>query len=136
MRLPVAEAELQRPSPPSQGLAYMGYVTLNWSTVHKDIIRRLDVNHEGKFDASDMKSLAASGLAVLAQVCCLPCAAHPCKQRYMHGAAADAWTVACKHALCTLPRSLRHELDTGALCLAQGVPSTGGFLAGFALGLK
>lgn len=46
----------------------MGYVTLNWSTVHKDIIRRLDVNHEGKFDASDMKAIAASGLAVLAQV--------------------------------------------------------------------
>ncbi|BDA45537.1 probable FUN14 domain-containing protein 1 at C-terminar half [Coccomyxa sp. Obi] len=67
-----------------QGAAYLGYIEVKWTVVHKEVIRRLDVNQDGKFDASDLKSLVASGLAVL----------------------------------------------------AEGVPSVGGFLAGFALGLR
>lgn len=53
---------------PLQGLAYTGYISVNWTTVHKDVIKRLDVNQSGKFDASDVKALTASALAVLSQV--------------------------------------------------------------------
>ncbi|CAL5228857.1 g12067 [Coccomyxa viridis] len=67
-----------------QAGAYMGFVEVKWNNVHKEVIRRFDVNRSGTFDASDFKSILASGLAVL----------------------------------------------------SQGVPSIGGFLTGFALGVK
>ena len=57
---------------------------MNWTRVHKFIIKDLDVNHDGHLDASDFKAVSASALAVL----------------------------------------------------SQGMPSVGGFLGGFALGLR
>ena len=72
----------------AQGLAYMGYITLNWTTVHKDIIRRLDINRDGSFDASDAKSVAASGLAVLAQARQLPSSFFVFKPVFRHTATA------------------------------------------------
>ncbi|CAK0782661.1 hypothetical protein CVIRNUC_005856 [Coccomyxa viridis] len=67
-----------------QGGAYLGFVEVKWATVHREVIRRLDINRDGTFDATDFKSLLASSLAIL----------------------------------------------------SQGVPSVGGFLAGFALAVK
>jgi len=67
-----------------QVAAYQGYITVTWTRVHAHVIRGLDVNRDGRLDASDLRALAASALAVL----------------------------------------------------SQGMPSVGGFLGGFALGLR
>ena len=64
--------------------AYQGFITVNWTRVHKFVIKDLDVNRDGHLDASDFKAVMASVLAVL----------------------------------------------------SQGMPSVGGFLGGFALGLR
>lgn len=67
-----------------QFAAYQGFITVNWTRVHKFIIRDLDINRDGHLDASDLQAVMASTLAVL----------------------------------------------------SQGMPSVGGFLGGFALGLR
>lgn len=30
-----------------QGAAYLGYIEVKWTVVHKEVIRRLDVNKDG-----------------------------------------------------------------------------------------
>ena len=71
-------------APRPQLAAYQGFITVNWTKVHKFVIKDLDVNRDGHLDASDIKAVMASALAVL----------------------------------------------------SQGVPSVGGYLGGFALGLR
>ena len=140
-----------------QGLAYTGYITVNWTTVHKDVIKRLDVNRSGKFDASDVKSLTASTLAVLSQVRACPAGACPAGTQLPPEGLLRAFLaprpVQCMHgcpaarALCSnggireqegLRAAVMRWLEgTSALLLrVQGVPSTGGFCAGLLLGLK
>ncbi len=70
--------------PRAQVAAYQGFITVNWTRVHKFVIKDLDVNRDGHLDASDFRAVMASALAVL----------------------------------------------------SQGMPSVGGFLGGFALGLR
>eukprot|EP00930_Biecheleria_cincta_P078174 TRINITY_DN65585_c0_g1_i1.p1 TRINITY_DN65585_c0_g1~~TRINITY_DN65585_c0_g1_i1.p1 ORF type:complete len:181 (+),score=53.42 TRINITY_DN65585_c0_g1_i1:51-545(+) len=50
-----------------QGLAYQGYITVNWNKVEQDMIRVLDVNGDGKFDQKDMESGYLKTLSVLQQ---------------------------------------------------------------------
>ena len=71
-------------APRPQLAAYQGFITVNWTRVHKFVIKDLDVNRDGHLDASDFKAVMASALAVL----------------------------------------------------SQGMPSVGGYLGGFALGLR
>ncbi|GIL76056.1 hypothetical protein Vretimale_5689 [Volvox reticuliferus] len=67
-----------------QGLAYTGFITVNWSNVHSVVTNALDVNKDGKVDVDDFKPIVSKGLGAL----------------------------------------------------SQGVPSVGGFLAGFLLALR
>ncbi|GLC33227.1 hypothetical protein PLESTF_000155700 [Pleodorina starrii] len=67
-----------------QGLAYTGFITVNWSNVHRAVTNALDINGDGKVDADDFKPLISKGLGAL----------------------------------------------------SQGVPSAGGFLAGFMLAIR
>ncbi|EFJ49203.1 hypothetical protein VOLCADRAFT_104420 [Volvox carteri f. nagariensis] len=67
-----------------QGLAYTGFITVNWTNVHSAVTNALDVNKDGKVDADDFKPLVSKGLGAL----------------------------------------------------SQGVPSVGGFLAGFLMALR
>ncbi|KAK9828508.1 hypothetical protein WJX72_000456 [[Myrmecia] bisecta] len=50
-----------------QGLAYAGYIQLDWTRVHADVMRTCDVNHDGRLDASDLKAALTSFLAVLSE---------------------------------------------------------------------
>lgn len=53
--------------PRLQLAAYQGFITVNWTKVHKFVIKDLDVNRDGHLDASDFKAVMASALAVLSQ---------------------------------------------------------------------
>jgi uncharacterized membrane protein (Fun14 family) len=50
-----------------QGLAYGGFITVNWSHVHKSMNVMLDVNHDGKLDATDFKAVVKKSLGILSQ---------------------------------------------------------------------
>ncbi|KAG2450787.1 hypothetical protein HYH02_004624 [Chlamydomonas schloesseri] len=50
-----------------QGLAYTGFITVNWANVHTTVTHVLDVNKDGKLDADDFKHMMNSGLGVLSQ---------------------------------------------------------------------
>ncbi|KAL0039007.1 hypothetical protein WJX77_004944 [Trebouxia sp. C0004] len=50
-----------------QLLAYGGFVTVQWSKIHEDILRMCDVNGDGQFGATDMHSAIGSVLAMLSQ---------------------------------------------------------------------
>ncbi|KAG2500305.1 hypothetical protein HYH03_001882 [Edaphochlamys debaryana] len=67
-----------------QGLAYTGFITVNWSHVHSTVSQVLDVNKDGKIDHNDFKPLMSNFLGAI----------------------------------------------------SQGVPSVGGFLAGFLLAIR
>mmetsp|Transcript_19247 Transcript_19247/g.57813 ORF Transcript_19247/g.57813 Transcript_19247/m.57813 type:complete len:168 (+) Transcript_19247:66-569(+) len=48
-----------------QGLAYQGYITVNWDKVEKDLTQLLDVNKDGKVDVKDLDHGYAMVLKVL-----------------------------------------------------------------------
>lgn len=50
-----------------QLLAYGGFLTVQWSKIHEDILRICDVNGDGQFGATDMHSAIDSLLAMLSQ---------------------------------------------------------------------
>ncbi|KAG2438179.1 hypothetical protein HXX76_005785 [Chlamydomonas incerta] len=50
-----------------QGLAYTGFITVNWTHVHSTVTNVLDVNKDGKLDAADFKHMVNNGLGVLSQ---------------------------------------------------------------------
>lgn len=50
-----------------QGLAYAGFITVNWSKVHTSVMDKLDLNNDGKVDEQDAKFAMAQGLGMLAQ---------------------------------------------------------------------
>ncbi|PNW70073.1 hypothetical protein CHLRE_17g704600v5 [Chlamydomonas reinhardtii] len=50
-----------------QGLAYTGFITVNWTHVHSTVSNVLDVNKDGKLDANDFKHIVNNGLGVLSQ---------------------------------------------------------------------
>ncbi|KAL0029316.1 hypothetical protein WJX79_009968 [Trebouxia sp. C0005] len=50
-----------------QLLAYGGFVTVQWSKIHEDILRMCDVDGDGQFGATDMHSAIGSLLAMLSQ---------------------------------------------------------------------
>lgn len=50
-----------------QGLAYTGFITVNWTHVHSTVNNMLDLNKDGKVDEKDFKVVTGKGLAILAQ---------------------------------------------------------------------
>lgn len=50
-----------------QLLAYGGFVTVQWSKVHEDILRMCDKDGDGQFGATDMNAAISSLLAMLSQ---------------------------------------------------------------------
>lgn len=46
---------------------YLGYVTVDWSRVHKDVLSFLDINSDGEVEASEVKTFAAKCVAILSQ---------------------------------------------------------------------
>eukprot|EP00441_Pelagodinium_beii_P014796 CAMPEP_0197665394 /NCGR_PEP_ID=MMETSP1338-20131121/59201_1 /TAXON_ID=43686 ORGANISM="Pelagodinium beii, Strain RCC1491" /NCGR_SAMPLE_ID=MMETSP1338 /ASSEMBLY_ACC=CAM_ASM_000754 /LENGTH=113 /DNA_ID=CAMNT_0043244187 /DNA_START=191 /DNA_END=532 /DNA_ORIENTATION=- len=48
-----------------QGLAYQGYVTVNWDKIEKDFKEVLDLNKDGKVDAKDLNSGYLQTLKIL-----------------------------------------------------------------------
>lgn len=50
-----------------QGLAYTGFITVQWTKVHGVVLDVLDVNKDGKVDSADFKPLLNQGLAALSQ---------------------------------------------------------------------
>lgn len=50
-----------------QLLAYGGFITVEWSKIHEDILRMCDVDRDGNFGASDLHDVIGSSLAMLSQ---------------------------------------------------------------------
>jgi FUN14 domain-containing protein 2 len=48
-----------------QTLSYLGYVSIDWGKVEKDIIKAVDQNNDGKFDKEDAVILSKKVLEVL-----------------------------------------------------------------------
>merc|ERR1719379_3030624 len=49
-----------------QGLAYQGYIDVNWRRVERDYNRLLDRDQDGQVSASDLKTILAEVTSVLA----------------------------------------------------------------------
>eukprot|EP00483_Globobulimina_turgida_P001318 UN01320 len=50
-----------------QALQYSGYITVNWMKVESDVIKAVDQNDDGKFDAKDIAILKGKYMAILQQ---------------------------------------------------------------------
>ncbi|CUF84679.1 transmembrane protein, putative [Bodo saltans] len=48
-----------------QTLSYLGYVSIDWGKVEKDIIKAVDQNNDGKFDKDDAVILSKKALEIL-----------------------------------------------------------------------
>jgi FUN14 domain-containing protein 2 len=50
-----------------QTLSYLGYVSIDWGKVEKDLTRAIDQNNDGKLDKDDLKIIAKKFFAVMKQ---------------------------------------------------------------------
>lgn len=101
-----------------QVLSHYGVITVHWTNVNEKVVTLVDANADGKLDSSDFRVWGKKLLAVLAEVGAM---AHPERLRLSH-AFLSPHCCDPQHAVRAMP--------------PQGVPSVGGFAAGFAMGLR